>query len=369
MLFAGIFEMEKSILNRLLQTPSIAPSFSDPQWDLCLRQAQAANLLGRLHFLLQQHDNLQYLPQRALNHLAAAVLRSNKQHQDIRAEAKRLSSYLTEHGLEITFLKGAAYVLTGIASQGRICSDIDILVNKSQLNQVEQRLEDVGWAPEAISDYDKKYYRQWMHEIPPMIHLGRQTILDVHHNIVPLTAEKLPNAHQLLESRCATDDQQAHYVLSPMDMILHSAVHLFSEGELDKGLRDLTDLDLLFKHYFDDPSLDHCRSEQLFARAQQLNIETSLYYALRYCHQVLKTELPTQCLMQSPNNPIKLLILDYCYQHTLVPYHSSCQGVNFELSCFILYLRSHIKKMPLRLLLPHLSIKWWQRAKKLFVVT
>jgi len=364
--------MEKSILNQLLLKPCIAKSFSHAQWDLCLRQAQVANLLGRLDFVLERHDNLQYLPQRALNHLNAALLRSNKQHQDIKAEAKLLSSHLTDSGLEITFLKGAAYVLTGIACEGRICSDIDILVKKSQLAKVEQRLEAVGWAPEAINDYDKKYYRQWMHEIPPMIHLGRQTILDVHHNIVPLTAEKLPNALQLLESRCPTDNEKTHYALAPMDMILHSAVHLFSEGELDKGLRDLTDLDLLFKHYFDDPSLDHCRSKQLFSRASQLNIESSLVYALRYCDKVLNTQLPQQCLLESAkdsNNIFKLAILDYCYHHTFVPYHSSCQGINFEVASFILYLRSHLKKMPLRLLLPHLSIKWWQRAKKMFVVT
>lgn len=364
--------MEKSILNRLLLTPNLAKSLSDPQWDLCLRQAQAANLLGRLQFILEQYDNFQYLPHRALNHLNAALLHCKKQHQDIRAEAKRLSSQLTKHGLEITYLKGAAYVLTGIASQGRICSDIDILVRKSQLIEVEQRLEDNGWAPEAINDYDKKYYRQWMHEIPPMIHLARHTVLDVHHNIVPLTAEKLPNAHQLLESRCRSGNKSEHYVLAPMDMILHSAVHLFSEGELDKGLRDLTDLDLLFKNYFSDPSLKHRRCQQLFARANQLNLESSLVYALRYCDKILNTTLPELCLSQASHsrvNPLKLALLDYCYEHTLVPYHSSCQGLHFELACFILYLRSHLKKMPLRLLLPHLSIKWWQRAKKLFIVT
>lgn len=364
--------MHKFILNHLLCEPSLAASLSDKQWDLCLRQAQSANLLARLHYLLRRHNNLGHVPQRALHHLNAALMRSNKQHRQIWAEAERLSTQLTKHGLELTYLKGAAYVLTGIADQGRICSDIDILVSKTQLNDVERILQDYGWAPEALDDYDKKYYRRWMHEIPPMIHLARQTILDIHHNIVPLTAEKLPNAHRLLESRCRSASASNHFVLAPVDMILHSAVHLFSEGELDKGLRDLTDLDLLLNHYFDDPNSHGARSRQLFSRARVLNLESSLVYALRYCAKILGCSLPEQCRAHASQvriNPIKLAVLDYSYYHVLVPYHSSCKGLHFAVACLLLYLRSHLKKMPLRLLLPHLSVKWWRRAKKLFIVT
>ena len=36
----------------------------------------------------------------------------------------------------------------------------------------------------------------------------------------------------------------ASRVLAPADMVLHSAVHLFTEGEFSRGLRDLCDLDL-----------------------------------------------------------------------------------------------------------------------------
>ena len=32
------------------------------------------------------------------------------------------------------------------------------------------------------------------------------------------------------------------HVLAPEDMVLHSAVHLYQEGELDHGMRDLLDL-------------------------------------------------------------------------------------------------------------------------------
>ena len=38
-------------------------------------------------------------------------------------------------------------------------------------------------------------------------------------------------------------------VLAPEDMVLHSATHLFNEGEFDRGLRDLNDLDLLLREF------------------------------------------------------------------------------------------------------------------------
>lgn len=371
--------MKLSILNLLLRDFSLAQSFSSQQWDLCIRQAQSASLLGRLHYLLEIGDIVQYLPPRALNHLKAARMKSDRQHKDIAAEANLLSTQLNEKGLQITYLKGAAYVLSGIASQGRTCSDIDILVSKSQLPDIEQKLQNHGWAPEALDDYDKKYYRQWMHEIPPMIHLARQTVLDVHHNIVPLTNDRLPKANKLLESRCPTTsstDGLKHFVLSPVDMILHSAVHLFSEGELDKGLRDLTDLELLFSHYFSLPTSTSALINELFTRARSLNLEEDLILALRYCDKVLATSLPIQCRERAENyatefatTRFKFTILDFCYSHSFVPFHSSCKGYRFELASLILFIRSHIKKMPLRLLLPHLSIKWWSRTKKLFIAT
>ena len=38
------------------------------------------------------------------------------------------------------------------------------------------------------SAYDQRYYREWMHELPPLLHVRRQTALDVHHAIAPETA-------------------------------------------------------------------------------------------------------------------------------------------------------------------------------------
>ena len=87
--------------------------------------------------------------------------------------------------------------------------------------------------------YDQRYYRQWMHELPPLRHMTRQTVLDVHHTILPLTAHLKPDPAKLWEAAVGIEGQVNFCVLAPVDMVLHSATHLFHDGELEHGLRDL----------------------------------------------------------------------------------------------------------------------------------
>ena len=46
-------------------------------------------------------------------------------------------------------------------------------------------LLDGGWQYDEVNDYDQRYYRDWMHETPPLIHKNRSMEVDLHHNIVP----------------------------------------------------------------------------------------------------------------------------------------------------------------------------------------
>ena len=41
---------------------------------------------------------------------------------------------------------------------------------------------------QGLTPYDDAYYRDHMHELPPLIHKERDRMIDVHHTILPLTA-------------------------------------------------------------------------------------------------------------------------------------------------------------------------------------
>ncbi len=174
-------------------------------------------------------------------------------------------------------MKGTAYAAAGLkASEGRHIGDLDIMVAREDLPQVEAALLAAGWEWVKEDAYDDAYYRDHMHELPPLIHKTRDRMIDVHHTILPLTARPRPDAAVMLadaqflpsrlrdgpgegESAIFTDppltpwslsDQSGGLVpprasgrgiavFSPTDMVIHSAAHLFADGELDGGLRNL----------------------------------------------------------------------------------------------------------------------------------
>src|SRR4029077_14434016 len=123
-------------------------------------------------------------------------------------------------------LKGAAYLMGNLPpARGRTFSDIDILVPKSSLLEVERALRAHGWASDKIDHYDDRYYRRWMHQLPPLTHVERGTTVDVHHTIVPMSARVPVDATTLLNEALVLPVDVGLAVLKPVDMVLHSAVH------------------------------------------------------------------------------------------------------------------------------------------------
>lgn len=82
-----------------------------------------------------------------------------------------------------------------------------------------------GWAPLKRDRYDQRYYRRWMHELPPLEHVRRQTVIDVHHNILPRTARHVPDARLLLAAARPLPGYPALAVPAPVHLVLHCASH------------------------------------------------------------------------------------------------------------------------------------------------
>ena len=115
------------------------------------------------------------------------------------------------------------------------------------LPDVERALLAAGWEWVKEDGYDDHYYRRWMHELPPLIHRERDRMIDVHHAILPLTARPKPDMAAMIADRVPLAD--GLFTLSPADMIVHSAAHLFADGDLAGGLRNLWDIDRLLREF------------------------------------------------------------------------------------------------------------------------
>ena len=342
-----------SLLNDSERVDALTPF----EWELLFRQARAAGLMERLSELLS--DDSVSVPECAQTHLASASVFFASQQRIVHWELFQLKEIFKALNIPLILLKGSAYVAANLdARRGRVFNDIDLLVPRDALEKVKNALVWHGWFMEEMDAYDKQYYQRWMHELPPMKHIERQTSLDIHHNILPITSDYCPDAGLLLQKVVEINGADC-FVLSPEDMVLHSASHLFLNGEFENGLRDLTDLDLLLRQF--DKQQD-AFYPKLLARAKQLGLMVPLTFALRYTASILRTPVPDDALNElKVASGIKIRFFDFLFKRALMPDHPSCNDRWTGLARFLLYIRSHWLKMPLYLLIPHLLRKSWMR--------
>ena len=343
-----------SLLLRVLRHADEARHLSPLDWDLLVRQCRHANLLGRLHQRLEAAGVA--MPERARNHLLSGTIMAEQQHHSILREVGHLRDALSDIGLPLILLKGAAYVAAGLpAAAGRLFADVDILVPHARLGEAESALMLTGWQSTALDDYDQRYYRRWMHELPAMQHMFRGTALDVHHTILPPTSRLKPDAGLLIEASVEIPGLPGVRTLALPDLILHSAAHLFHEGEPDNLLRDLTDLDALLRQLGEDPAA----WDALARRAERLQLSGPLRLALRYSHRLLDTPVPARllaelgCLGSGPRQRI----LDALYLRVLETQHPSAADGLRRAARKLLYIRAHWLRMPPHLLAYHLAHK------------
>lgn len=279
-----------------------------------------------------------------------ALLRCAHDHRMLTFELERLERALSGLDIVPVLLKGGAYVASGHpVADGRRVSDLDILVKEEELEAVENALEAASWQPDAATDteYDQYYYRQWMHELPPLRHKKRGTVIDVHHLLLPRTSRiKIDNA-ALYAAAVPVPDRRLK-TLSVVDQFVHSAVHIFADGAIDAPARSFVELYLLFKEL----SVD--QKSEIAIRARSIGAAKPVYMALwavghyfgdAKARDAAKSLFPGWRFM-----PLKWAVSAKVRSDAL-----SAPAKAY------LYLRSHYLRMPLWLLVPHLvrkALRW-----------
>jgi hypothetical protein len=350
------------ILLGALGNPAGTISFGVEDWDLLLRLARATRLLGRLAVNLDELGLLEKVPPKVTEHCSAARVFVDHRQGMARWEISRILKALDGLDVPIVLLKGGAYILAGLPpARGRLLSDVDLLVPAASLDDVEQALLDNGWESVKLEEYDQRYYRTWMHELPPLRHPDRGLEVDIHHTISPLTSRLNPDPDKLFRDSIPLADSRLR-VLQPVDMVLHSAVHLFYDGELINGLRDLVDLADLFSHYGNREGF----WGQLVQRAREQRLQRPLFYAMRYTQRLLGTDIPATAMADiNTGAPARLVLrlMDRLIMWVMVPDHPDFPQRGTALAQWLLYVRSHWLRMPPGLLLKHLVVKQVMRWK------
>ena len=346
-------------LLRALSDPAAMAGFDVPIWDLVLRQASAAGVLGRLGALARREHIASALPETVQHHMQAALTIAEQQQRAVRWELVQLARTFSDIEGPVVLLKGAAYAASDQPpAPGRLFGDIDLLVPKPQIDAAESALMLDGWISATQSAYDQRYYRQWMHELPPMTHIERRTVLDLHHAILPATARIQTPSAPLISAARPLAEHPRFSIPAPADLVLHSATHLFHEGEWQHGLRDLADFDAMLRAWGNGGAF----WDELLARADTLNLGRPLFYGLRYSQRLLSTPMPANVVDRCPGRPSGwgAALMDRCFVPAFSTAHQSCRLPGAGVAASALYVRSHWLRMKPHLLLPHLARKAWQ---------
>ncbi len=349
-------------LPALLARPDRLRALELADWDQLLRAVRASNLLGRLLLAIDQAGPQLQLPELVRPHIRSFRVLTQHQREAVAWECERIAQALGALDLPLVLLKGAAYALADLpAARGRLFGDIDLLVPAAQIAEVERVLRLHGWFMGQISAYDEQYYRRWMHELPPMTHAVRHTSIDVHHNILPPSSGRAPEVSRLLAASVAIPGT-AFRRLCDEDLVLHSATHLFHEGEVRHALRDLFDLDALLRGF----SVQAGFWDRLLARAEALGLAWCCHLALRYTHLQLGTPVPVEvreaAARRAALGPVRQALLDAVYRRAFQVQHPAFVERSDRAAATWLYLRAHALRMPLHRLLAHLARKAWMRS-------
>jgi hypothetical protein len=333
------------LLVAALRDPQGVSGLSGADWTGLIAAARAERLLGTLAHRVDR---------RAVPLAVARILTDAREtaRQERRAalwEAEMARRALTPLGLPVVLLKGTAFAAAGLdAGQGRAIGDLDILLPRESLPDAERLLRSAGWEPVKEDDYDDAYYRRWMHELPPLIHRDRDAMIDVHHTILPPTARPTPDAAALLEQAVPLGDGLA--MLAPADMIVHAAAHLYADGDMTGGLRNLWDIDRLLREFSEaDPGF----WSRLDARARRHALRDATRLAVRQAHRVYGTPVPDAWRRGGRGDLLfvrRLLVRDGWGR----------QAHRFTRLGF--YVRSHWLRMPPLMLARHLWIKATKRG-------
>jgi hypothetical protein len=353
------------LLVKALRSPDGLGGFTADDWTALLTMARAEHLLGTLAHRLSGQE---------VPGAVAAILddaRANAEYQRRTAlwEADSAARALNDYTGKVVLMKGTAYVAADLlAGQGRHIGDLDIMVARDDLPQVEALLLTVGgWEWVKEDAYDDAYYRDHMHELPPLIHKQRDRMIDVHHTILPLTARPKPDAAAMLTDALnisvraePVEAQQAQHkrtstslartdalwIFAPTDMAIHCAAHLIADGDLAGGLRNLWDMHCLLTEF---SGADAAYFDQLKSRADMHKLWPAVHRAARLAHIVYGTDIPKKWRRWDSGDKwfiLRLTARDQWGRSSRKPLQ------------LMFYIRSHWLRMPPFMLARHLWTKW-----------
>jgi len=350
-----------ALLLLAIKDPRVLQALGPREWERLLACARRNAVLAYLAHRTESTGVHERLPDAPRVAMASARAGARRLAQLARWEVEQIAQVMRREGIPLIALKGVAYLLRDMPhADTRLITDVDVMVPRASIDAAERYLQAAGWRTADLDAYDRSYYRRWSHEIPPMRYPGRLLGVDVHHTICAPVSRLRPDPNAFWAHAVATRMPGVR-VLSPVDSLLHAAVHLFFDSDFDSRFRDLIDLHEMALAFGEDAQF----WPALVARAAELDLGRPLYYTVRMLGLIVRTPLPTGVVAEverfAPPAPVARW-MTRTVADVLRPVDPEPRPLRHRAKLWLMYVRSHWLRMPAHLLIPHLVRKSLRRA-------
>jgi hypothetical protein len=224
------------------ELPLIAQELSHPDldWNYLTAAASAHGIAPLIYHNLQRSGATSLLAQRAMETLRSSYYGNAARNSFLYGELHNVLKAFRDKQIEVVLLKGAALAETVYPNRAlRAMSDIDLLVRKEKLTEVETRLLDVGYILQDRvqgKEYQREHHYHWV--------FSKRSGIDVeiHWHIKRPTGAFEIDTDELWKSAQAIKVAGVEAaILSPEVLLLYLCQH-FWKHNLNGGIRPLIDI-------------------------------------------------------------------------------------------------------------------------------
>ena len=258
---------------------------ADLDWDYVEKTSCSHGIAPLVYHSLHRSGVISLLPFAPAERLRSTYYGNAARNALLYDELRAVLTMLREQGSEVIVLKGAALAETVYPHRAlRPMSDIDLLVRRERLAEIETKLLEMGYVPD-----ERRKTREWFHA--HHYHLGFVNSsgipIEIHWHVAR------PNHRFSIDIDGFWERAQSNkiagveaLVLSPEDLLLHICQHMHKHA-LIGGIRPLCDIAHAVEYYGNAINWMEFRS-----RSGQWGISPYVYLALYLAKELFEAHIP-----------------------------------------------------------------------------
>jgi hypothetical protein len=292
--------LERRVLLSCLATnrtaQQILSDIADPQlsWEKLFDAARRLGVGALLYVRLGELGLRDKIPVDVVRRSKEECFLSQARNMKVYAGLKTVLTALTLEGLSVVVLKGAALAELVYRHIGlRTMADVDLLVEKEDLDKAGAIIERLGFLPNE--DYrNKQWYREHHHHTVPYVSSDGWMTIEIHWHILERTALiDMPIDQLWARAQSVRIASVPCLALSVEHMLLHVALHLSSPNRFLGQLRGLYDVAELLRRFGHELNW-----AELLRMAALADAHKYLYVVLFLVRDALGSAVPVEVLRQ-----------------------------------------------------------------------